>query len=70
MPRVQPASRTKHPRKGEARGVGLRTVATRSLGAHGMCTMSGKGAAQSSRIRKFLGASKQHAEDHQSSKAP
>eukprot|EP00955_Chlamydomonas_euryale_P000248 2947-Chlamydomonas_euryale.AAC.1 len=39
---------TKHTRKGEACGV----VAARSLGAHSMCTMPGRGAAQSSRIRK------------------
>eukprot|EP00955_Chlamydomonas_euryale_P108615 365861-Chlamydomonas_euryale.AAC.43 len=32
--------------------------------------MSGRGVAQSSRLRQVLGASKQDAEAHQSSKAP
>eukprot|EP00955_Chlamydomonas_euryale_P053718 355590-Chlamydomonas_euryale.AAC.1 len=70
MPRVQPASITKHTRKGEACGVGRRTVGASSLGAHGMCTMSGRDAAQLSWLRQVLGASKQHAEAHQSTKAP
>eukprot|EP00955_Chlamydomonas_euryale_P082185 363683-Chlamydomonas_euryale.AAC.3 len=35
MPRVQTASRTKHPWKGEACGVGRCKLAARSLGAHG-----------------------------------
>eukprot|EP00955_Chlamydomonas_euryale_P031386 329729-Chlamydomonas_euryale.AAC.1 len=69
-PRVQPASRTKHPRKGKACGVGRRKLAARSLGAHGMCTMSGRGACQSSWLRQVMGASRQRAEAHQSSTAP
>eukprot|EP00955_Chlamydomonas_euryale_P014642 157243-Chlamydomonas_euryale.AAC.1 len=68
MPCVQPVSRTKHPRKCEACGVGRRTAAACALSAHGMCTMSVRGAAQSS--RQVLRASKQRAEAHQSSKAP
>eukprot|EP00955_Chlamydomonas_euryale_P040433 351692-Chlamydomonas_euryale.AAC.1 len=57
-------------RKGEACGVGRRTVAACSLGAHGMCTLSDRGAAQSSRLKQMPGASKQRAVAHQSNKAP
>eukprot|EP00955_Chlamydomonas_euryale_P090705 364564-Chlamydomonas_euryale.AAC.6 len=39
--------------KGEACGVGRRTLAARSLGAPCMCTMLGRGAAQSSRLRSW-----------------
>eukprot|EP00955_Chlamydomonas_euryale_P028725 303105-Chlamydomonas_euryale.AAC.1 len=67
MPRVQPATEPNIQGMGEACGVGQRTVAARSLGAHGMYTMSDRGAAQSSRVRQVRGASKQHAEAHQSS---
>eukprot|EP00955_Chlamydomonas_euryale_P080087 363377-Chlamydomonas_euryale.AAC.8 len=70
MPWVQPASRTKIQGKGEACGVRRRKVAARSLGAHSMCTTSGRGVAQSIRLGQVLEASKQRAKAHQSSKAP
>eukprot|EP00955_Chlamydomonas_euryale_P056988 356623-Chlamydomonas_euryale.AAC.10 len=50
--------------KGKACGVGRCKVAARSVGAHVMCTTSGRRVAQSNRLGQVLGASKQLATTH------